>query len=156
MYLKNANGVGTEERILASPGVLWPYQWTKAGLMYFAGTSGANDVWMMSGENLQDRTRLIETPFNDVDGAVSPDGHWFAHTTNKYGRWEIYLTAFPPSSTTLPISTHGGADPVWHPNGKELFYIRPSTGELMSTPVTMGNPPRFCHKAAAADSLTDE
>jgi Tol biopolymer transport system component len=143
MYLKNANGVGAEERILASPGVLWPYQWTKAGLMYFSGTSGANDIWMMSAKNLQDRTPLIQTPFNDVDGAVSPDGHWFAYTTNKYGRWEIYLTTFPPSSTTLPISAHGGADPVWHPNGRELFYIRPSTGELMAIPVTMGNPPRF-------------
>jgi Tol biopolymer transport system component len=98
---------------------------------------------MLSAQNLKDRTPLIKTLFNDVDGAVSPDGHWFAYTTNNYGRWEIYLTTFPPSSTTLPISTHGGADPVWHPNGRELFYIRPSTGELMAIPVTMGNPPRF-------------
>jgi hypothetical protein len=56
---------------------------------------------------------------------------------------KIYLTTFPPSSTTLAITTQGGADPVWAPDGSQLFYIRPSTAELMAVPVTMGNPPRF-------------
>jgi Tol biopolymer transport system component len=143
MYVKNANGVGAEERLFVSPGVVWPYQWTNAGLMYFAGTSGANDVFMMSANDPDDRKALIETPFNDVDGAISPDGDWFAYTSNENGRWEIYLTTFPPSSTKLPVTSHGGADPTWHPDGTELYYIRPSTSELMAVPVVRGNPPRF-------------
>jgi Tol biopolymer transport system component len=143
MYVKNANGVGAEARLFESPGVVWPYQWTDAGLMYFAGTSGANDVWMMSTDDPGSRTPLIETPFNDVDGAVSPDGNWFAYTSNENGRWDIYLTTFPPSPTKLPITSHGGADPTWHPDETGLFYVRPSTAELMSVSVVMGNPPRF-------------
>jgi hypothetical protein len=72
LYLKNANGVGSEEMVLPSQGVVWPYQWTRDYLFYFAGVTGANDIGMLATANLRQQTPLIETPFNNVDGAVSP------------------------------------------------------------------------------------
>ena len=143
LYRKNANGVGAEELILPSKGVVWPYQWTRDHLFYFEGISGANDIWMMSTNDLGERTPLIQTPFNDVDGTLSPDGNWLAYTSNETGRWELYLTTFPPSSTKLPITTQGGCDPVWNVDGKELYYIKPSSAELLAIPVTRGDPPVF-------------
>ena len=38
---------------------------------------------------------------------------------------------------------HGGTDPLWSRDGKKLFYVKPATAELMSVPVTPGNPPQF-------------
>ena len=97
----------------------------------------------MSPNNPDARMVVLETPFNDVDGAISPDGQWFVYTTNETGRWELVMTTFPPSSTRLHVTTQGGADPIWNREGTELFYVKPSTAELMSVPVTPGNPPRF-------------
>jgi Tol biopolymer transport system component len=143
LYRKNANGVGAEELVLPSNGVVWPYQWMQDRLVIFDGISGSNDVAMLSGDDLQQRTDLVTTPFNDVDGAVSPDGKWLAYTSNETGRWEIYLTTVTPSGTKLPITTEGGCDPVWNRDGTVLYYTRPSTAELMSLAVTPGEPPVF-------------
>jgi eukaryotic-like serine/threonine-protein kinase len=143
LYRKNANGVGTEELILPSKGAVWAYQWTPGHLSIFDGVSGALNIGFLSGADLRARTTLVETPANDVDGAISPDGKWLAYTSNASGRWEIYLTSVEPSGTTLPITTGGGCDPTWSRDGSLLFFTRPSTAELMSVNVTPGDPPTF-------------
>jgi len=144
IYEKRASGIGDAKLILSSPGVAWPYAWPEADqLHYFAGVFGNNDLWTMSPENPEDRTALVRTQFNEVDGMVSPDGEWYAYSQNATGRFEIYLTTFPPSSTKLLVTPQGGADPFWSPDGTELFYVKPSTSELMSVVVTPGNPPQF-------------
>ncbi len=104
---------------------MWPYQWTRHGLSFFAGLSGSNDVGILSGPDLRQRSMIVESPFNDVDGAVSPDGRWVAYTSNASGRWEIYLTTLPASGTKLPITTGGACDPVWNRDGTMLYYTRP-------------------------------
>jgi Tol biopolymer transport system component len=142
LYRKNANGVGEEELILRSPGVAWPYQWSGNHLFYFAGVSGGNDIGMLTFPAGTSST-LINSPFNDVDGAISPDGKWFAYSSNESGRWEIYLTTFPVSSTKLAVTTQGGCDPTWSPDGKDLYYTRPASTELMAMSVTPGAPPTF-------------
>ncbi len=143
LYRKSANGVGAEELVLPSRGVVWPYQWTRHGLSFFDGVSGSNDIGILSGDDLRKRTMLVESPFNDVDGAVSPDGRWLAYTSNATGRWELYLTTLDPSATNLPITTEGGCDPFWNRDGTVLYYTRPSTAEFMAIPVGRGNPPVF-------------
>jgi len=143
MYRKSANGIGAGELILPFPGVLWPYQWVGTNLIYFAGVSGANDVWMLSTDNFKAKTALLQSSANEVDGAVSPDGKWFVYSSNETGRWEIYLTTFPVSGTKLPITTRGGTDPLWARDGKKLYYVKPATGELVSVTVIPGNPPQF-------------
>jgi serine/threonine-protein kinase len=144
LYRKNANGVGGEQLVLRSPGVVWPYQWTRDRLFYFGGVvTGAMDIAMLSAPAFDHPTPLIATPANDVDGALSPDGRWLAYTTNETGRWELYLTTFPVSNTKLPITTRGGCDPVWSPDGKDLYYTLPASAELMAVSVTPGAPPAF-------------
>jgi dipeptidyl aminopeptidase/acylaminoacyl peptidase len=143
MYRKSANGIGAGELILPFPGVLWPYQWVGRNVIYFAGVSGANDVWMLSSDNPKVQTPLIQTPANEVDGAVSPDGKWLVYSSSETGRWEIYLTTFPVTGTKVPITTRGGTDPLWGRDGKKLFYVKPATAELFSVSVIPGNPPQF-------------
>jgi Tol biopolymer transport system component len=143
LYRKNANGVGQEELLFRSPGVAWPYQWAGDRLFYFAGVTGANDVGMLTAPGFNQPTVLIRSPFNEVDGAISPDGKWFAWSSNESGRWEIYLTTFPISSTKLAVTAQGGCDPEWSADGKELYYTRPASTELMSMSVTPGTPPTF-------------
>jgi len=46
-----------------------------------------------------------------------------AYESDRTGRYEVYLRPFPgPGSDTL-VSTAGGTQVRWNPNGKELFYF---------------------------------
>jgi len=66
---------------------------------------------------------FIQTQYNERGPAFSPDGKWLAYSSDESGRYEIYVQAYPGSGGKYQISTEGGNEPVWNPNGKELFYL---------------------------------
>ena len=61
---------------------------------------------------------------------LSPDGHWLAYVSDQSGTREVYIQAFPGPGARVQVSSGGGTEPVWHPNGRELFYR--TTTVLMS------------------------
>jgi hypothetical protein len=65
---------------------------------------------------------LIQTPADESVPRFSPDGHWIAYVSDASGRPEIYVQPYPLSAEKWQISTAGGREPVWAPNGSELFY----------------------------------
>jgi hypothetical protein len=64
----------------------------------------------------------------------SPDGKWIAYQSNKTGRFEIYFRRFPGPGSDSPVSSEGGAQVRWNPNGRELFYIA-ADDRLMAVPI---------------------
>jgi len=145
MYRKNANGVGDEELLVPDKNDIWPYQWACEGncLIYFGGASvPAYDISKYSFTERK-AVPLIRSKFIDVDGAVSPDGHWVAYEDNSSGRYEVYLTTFPVSSTKLAVTSESGVDSLWSSDGKKLFYVNSVTQQLLSVDVKPGNPPQF-------------
>lgn len=56
----------------------------------------------------------------------SPDGRFLAYVSEETGRREVYVQPFPTSGRKWQVSTGGGGRPVWHPNGRELFYANGS------------------------------
>ncbi len=76
-------------------------------------------------------TPLVQSPFRERNGIVSPDGRWLAYEANDSGRFEISVRPFPDvNSGHWQVSTAGGTRPLWARNGQELFYASP-TGALM-------------------------
>ncbi len=71
---------------------------------------------------------LLQTPFDEHTGMLSPDDRWLAYVSNESGREEIYMRPFPGPGGKVQISTEGGAEPQWSRDGKELFYRK---GEKM-------------------------
>ena len=65
---------------------------------------------------------LLQTPFNEHTGMLSPDDRWLAYVSDDSGREEVYVTPFPGPGGREPISTDGGAEPVWSRDGRELYY----------------------------------
>jgi Tol biopolymer transport system component len=67
---------------------------------------------------------LVATPAFEREGRISPNGRWLAFRSDETGSDEVYVQSHPPGSMTVrtPISTGGGMQPMWAPNGRELFY----------------------------------
>jgi len=51
----------------------------------------------------------------------------------------VYVRPFPDvSSARWQVSTGDGRDPLWSHSGRELFYVSPGSGKLMSVAVKPG------------------
>jgi Tol biopolymer transport system component len=74
---------------------------------------------------------IAQTSSDERTGQFSPDGRWVAFESDESGRFEIYVQSFPSPGIHTIISTSGGLQPVWRPDGQELFYVA-ADGRLMA------------------------
>jgi Tol biopolymer transport system component len=83
---------------------------------------------------------FLNSPFNEDQGAFSPDGKWVAYGSNETGRFEVYVRPFPGPGREWQISTNGGNSPRWRADGRELYFVAPDR-KLMAAAVitTAGN-----------------
>jgi serine/threonine-protein kinase len=94
------------------------------------------DVWVFDMEDGEARP-VRESPANETDGRISPDGRWLAHQSDESGRREVYVTPFPDGGRSWQISGSGGMYPVWRADGRELVYVD-LDGMLLAVPVPTG------------------
>jgi serine/threonine-protein kinase len=91
---------------------------------------------------------LLQTPFDQRNAAISPDGRWMAYESTESARTQIYVRPFPNViDAHYQISTDGGRTPVWAANGRELFFVNGSALMSVAVQVTptfsFGNPTRL-------------
>jgi hypothetical protein len=67
-------------------------------------------------------TPIINTQFNEFAAALSADGRWLAYQSNESGGPEVYVHDMAGSGGRSTISTAGGEEPHWSPDGRELYY----------------------------------
>ncbi|MDA2933956.1 hypothetical protein MYX82_06390 [Acidobacteria bacterium AH-259-D05] len=82
---------------------------------------------------------FLVTPFRERSPMISPDGRWLAYISDESGQNEIYVQPFPEAGQKWLISTGGGIEPMWSPDGRELFY---RTADQMMA-VAIQTEPRF-------------
>jgi Tol biopolymer transport system component len=61
---------------------------------------------------------------------------WLAYQANTSGRPEIYLTRFPHPGSKFQVSSNGGTQAVWSPDGKTLFFLD-RTEKMMAVSVNV-------------------
>ena len=83
------------------------------------------------------RSRLSDTSFDETAGQFSPDGRWVAYQSNQSKPVQIFIQAFPGPGGPQQVTTAGGSQPRWGPDGKELFYVG-LDGRLMAVPIAVG------------------
>ncbi len=66
---------------------------------------------------------LFQTPQNESNPEISPDGRWLAYVSDVSGRREVYVQPYPGTGPSQQVSIDGGLSPAWHPSGKELFFV---------------------------------
>jgi serine/threonine-protein kinase len=132
LFWQLVDGSGGLERLTPSEYNNAPNSWSPDGqLLAFIQidpTTGY-DIWVLrmddpstgSGQ-VRKAQPFLQTPFNESAPRFSPDGRWLAYTSDESGRNEIYVQPYPGPGGKSQISTDGGTEPVWNPNGQELFY----------------------------------
>ncbi len=100
------------------------------------GDATGNDIWMLPMEGERKPEPFLETPFNELSAAFSPDGRWIAYHSDESGRHEVYARAYPGPGGKWQISTHGGLHAVWSPDGHEIFY-RTDDKKVMVVPLQL-------------------
>jgi Tol biopolymer transport system component/predicted Ser/Thr protein kinase len=147
IFWQLADGSGGLERLTTSETVNVPESFSPDGrvLAFHEAdpTTGRNDIWVLQ---MSDRKAqpFLKTYFNQGNPRFSPDGHWLAYTSDESGQIEVYMEPYPGPGGKWQISTEGGREPVWNPNGRELFYR--SGNKMMAVDVatqpklTVGNP----------------
>jgi DNA-binding winged helix-turn-helix (wHTH) protein/Tol biopolymer transport system component len=63
----------------------------------------------------------VNTPFDESNGALSPDGRVLAYQSDESGRWEVYLLNLA-ERRRMSVSTTGGTDPLWSRDGTSLTW----------------------------------
>jgi dipeptidyl aminopeptidase/acylaminoacyl peptidase len=106
------------------------------------------DLYLLDLAGEQGLQPLIVTEFDERHGMISPNGRWIAYTSSRSGRREVYVQPLHESSPRVQVSLSGGTDPLWNPDGSELFYWAwapdPENGlwglnQLVAVPVQAGD-----------------
>jgi eukaryotic-like serine/threonine-protein kinase len=124
----SAHDNGGLERLTTSEHAQFPLSFSPDGqtLAFHESYVNTEDIWVMKlwMLRLSDRKAQLfgEVPFHQGTPRFSPDGRWLAYTAKETGRDEVYVQPYPGPGGKWQISTEGGTEPAWNPNGQELFY----------------------------------
>jgi len=95
------------------------------------GATSAPSLFARSTDGTGQAITIADTSADERIGQFSPDGKWVAIESNESGRFEVYVQPFPGPGVRATMSTGGGRQPRWAPDGRELFYVAPDA-KLMS------------------------
>jgi Tol biopolymer transport system component len=131
VYQKLSNQSGPDELLAPSEVPQVPSNWTPDGRFIIVRQTSVGtgfDLVAIPVTGDKKAIPLIQTPFNEIEGVVSPDGHWLAYASDESGHYEVYVQPFAPGASKpttgkWQISLGGGRDPHWRGDGRELFYV---------------------------------
>ncbi|PYP74142.1 MAG: hypothetical protein DMD25_15695 [Gemmatimonadetes bacterium] len=125
LYWIPADGSGPAEPLLVAPDDQWAGDVTPDGrtLLFRAGGGGpVRSIYTLSLQGPRTPQLFLANQFENHSPSLSPDGHWVAYVSNELGRPDVYVRPFPGPGGRWQVSLDGGTEPLWAPNGRELFY----------------------------------
>jgi serine/threonine-protein kinase len=128
---------GSTERLTDGPDMQLPTSITPDGrtLIFHSFTKSLQALRVDGG---RDVTTLVETPGEERNGELSPDGRWLAYegeSSSISGQLDIYVRPFPDVNRALwQVTRDGGTFPAWSRDGRELFYAK-IDGTMVAVPV---------------------
>jgi Tol biopolymer transport system component len=144
IVVRDNGGAGAERRLTKSATIQYASAFTPdARTILFRAFSADTgwDLFTVPVDGSSPPQRLLQTPANETELSLSPDGRLIAYGSDESGRTEVYVSRFPEMSNRVAVSTGGGHRAMWRADGRELYFVG-SGGRLMaaSVSVTGGSP----------------
>jgi serine/threonine protein kinase/Tol biopolymer transport system component len=130
IFSKDLNGTSDEAPMMTPPMRGVPTDWSADGrfLFFSRGVNAGGDLFAFDVK-AKKPTAILESPFDELDPHLSPDGRVLAYVSNESGSDEVYLRPFTVAADGTPslgpkwrVSNAGGVSPKWRRDGKELFF----------------------------------
>ncbi len=135
LYRARLGSAAAAESLLATAQLAYTGQWlagqdaiVTTGLDLEPGSG--SDIALVEHGGRGPITPVVVNRFETLYPAVSPDGQWLAFVSNQSGTQEVYVRPLRSEGVTIQVSQNGGSEPVWAPNGKELYYRGMVDGQL--------------------------
>ena len=94
------------------------------------------DIWSVPLSGEKKEVPVLQTPADERNPQVSPDGKWIAYSSNETGRSEIYIRPFPEGPGNIQLSVNGGVFPRWRRDGRQLHFLNlVSLGAMMASDI---------------------
>lgn len=156
IYVKSLDSPA-DERLLVSTEPNYPFAWTRDDTLVFVRPDPITlqDIFVLRSKAAAPEP-IVKTSFGEGGPTVSPDGRWLAYVSNESGRNEIYVAPFRRPGERTTVSTDGGNEPVWSPNGRELFFRNANdmmVVDISTDPVLSAGKPRPLFTGAYERSL---
>jgi len=88
-----------------------------------AFSRASDEIWLLPMEGDSEPQLFITSPNVECCSKFSPDGNWIAYVSDELGSDQVYVSPYPnPDVKWLVSEEEGGGQPVWSPDGNELFY----------------------------------
>ena len=133
IYKRDAQGTGQADRLTLqqSNALQGPHSMTPDGRVLLFGLRSVIAAVTPPSPEVQ---TLVSGAAAMLDPRVSSDGRYLAYQSNESGRFEIYVSDYPPKGTRRwRVSTGGGTLPRWAPGSHELFFV--DDGGMMTVPM---------------------
>jgi Tol biopolymer transport system component len=144
VYVRPADGGGQDQLLVRIDRQIQEAAWSRDPRTLVVRTdnaaAGVGDLLAVRVGGDSAPVPLVATPLTELHPAVSPDGRWLAYASNQSGFTnEVYVRPFSDASGgRWQVSNGGGTQPVWAPNGRELFYLD-GQARLMAAQVLSGS-----------------
>jgi serine/threonine-protein kinase len=121
LYRVAADGTGQAELLIEALANVWAQSLSPDGSTLVFDLLGDIHILSMEGEHTSQP--ILQAPYLENMPTVSPDGRWMAYQSDESGRLEVYVRPFPDvDDGKWQVSSDGGREPRWGPEGRELFY----------------------------------
>ncbi|MEO8217236.1 MAG: protein kinase [Acidobacteriota bacterium] len=144
LMIKPADGSAVERTILKERAAMQPTSIdAERGILLFnTRVNGDPDIDAVPLNGGAVRT-VVGGPGQQLNGTLSPDGHWLAYIESGPGGRYTYVTTYPEAGPKWQVSEDAAYKLWWTAGGKEIRYLR-DDGEMRSVSVTLeGKAPQF-------------
>jgi Tol biopolymer transport system component len=132
---KSASGFGEETELVSSSDPESIDDWSPDGkyIIYRTGAT-TNTIFALPLFGERKPFSVVESKFNKDGAHLSYDSKWLAYNAVESEKSEIYVVSFPKPDQRRQISTNGGSQARWRPDGRELYFIT-NDGKMMAVDV---------------------
>jgi hypothetical protein len=118
LRVRTVGSTAPPEVLYQSDQQIGAYAWHQdAGILI---NIGAN-IFRIDPDQPGDVDELVATKATDWGPDISPDGRWFAYTSDESGRYDIYVRAIN-GDRSFSVSLDGGEEPIFSDDGATIYY----------------------------------